>query len=107
MIVPIIDDLANEYDGKVKFAKVDVDLNQSVAATYSIKGIPTLLVFNDGDLVDQIVGAVPKGALDSRLDKVAPRSSWGPLTRRILEKQAGECKMSQAKEEGTTWKTGA
>ena len=71
MIAPIVDELANEYDGRIKFAKMDVDSNQRVPMTYGIRGIPTLLIFSGGDAVDQVVGAVPKGALKSRLDKVA------------------------------------
>ena len=70
MIAPIVDDLANEYDGRIKFAKMDVDANQRVPMTYGIRGIPTLLIFSGGDAVDQVVGAVPKGTLKGRLEKV-------------------------------------
>ena len=69
MIAPIVEDLAGEYDGKVKFAKVDVDSNPKVATTYGIRGIPTLLIFKDGSPVDQVVGAVPKAVLKGRLEK--------------------------------------
>jgi len=71
MIAPIVEELAGEYDGKIKFAKLDVDTNPKVATTYGIRGIPTLLIFKDGSPVDQVVGAVPKGTLKSHLDKVA------------------------------------
>ena len=69
IIAPIVEDLAGEYDGKVKFAKLDVDGNPKVATTYGIRGIPTLLIFKGGSPVDQVVGAVPKAVLKSRLDK--------------------------------------
>jgi len=69
MIAPIVDDLAEEYDGKVKFAKMDVDSNPNTPMTYGVRGIPTLLIFNGGSPVDQVVGAVPKAALKGRIDK--------------------------------------
>lgn len=69
IIAPIVEELANEYDGKVKFAKVDVDSNPKTATNYGIRGIPTLLIFKGGQPVGQIVGAVPKSALKSRLDE--------------------------------------
>ena len=59
-IAPIIDELANEYNGKAKIAKVDVDNNPKVAMQYGIRSIPALLIFKDGSVVDTIVGAVPK-----------------------------------------------
>ena len=69
MVAPIVEDLASEYEGKVKFAKVDVDSNPKTALGYGIRGIPTLLIFNGGQPVGQVVGAVPKSALKSRLDE--------------------------------------
>jgi thioredoxin 1 len=69
MIAPIVDALADEYDGKVKFAKMDVDSNPRTPMTYGIRGIPTLLIFSGGSPVDQVVGAVPKAALKGRLEK--------------------------------------
>jgi len=69
MIAPIVEDLANEYDGKVKFAKMDIDSNPSVPMKYGIRSIPTLLIFDGGSPVDQVVGAVPKSVLKQRLDK--------------------------------------
>jgi thioredoxin 1 len=68
MIAPIVEDLANEFDGKVKFAKVDVDSNPKTATTYGIRGIPTLLIFVNGSPVDQVVGAVSKSVLTKRLE---------------------------------------
>ena len=69
MIAPIVDDLASEFDGKVKFAKLDVDANPKVATTYGIRGIPTLLIFSGGSPIDQVVGVVPKADLKRRLEK--------------------------------------
>ena len=60
MVSPIVEELSNEYNGKVKVGKVNVDYNQQVAMTYGIRGIPALLVFNGGTVANQIVGAVPK-----------------------------------------------
>ena len=69
MIAPVVEALAEEFDGKVKFTKLDVDSNPKVATNYGIRGIPTLLIFNDGQPVDQVVGAVPKSVLKSRLEE--------------------------------------
>ena len=68
MIAPIVDQLAEEYDGQVKFAKLDVDANPQAPMTYGVRGIPALLIFKDGQPVDQVVGAVPKAALKSRIE---------------------------------------
>ncbi|NWF90897.1 MAG: thioredoxin [Ignavibacteriaceae bacterium] len=59
-IAPIVEELANEYDGKVKIGKLDVDDNQQSAIKYGVRSIPTLLIFKNGKVVDTIVGAVPK-----------------------------------------------
>jgi thioredoxin 1 len=63
MIGPTIDALADEYSGKLKIGKVNVDDNQSTPMRYGVRGIPTLLLFKGGKVVDQRVGAVPKGEL--------------------------------------------
>ena len=68
MVAPVLDDLAQEYDGKIKFTKVDVDSNPQTAMKYGIRSIPTLLVFKGGSPVDQVVGAVPKAVIKKRLD---------------------------------------
>ena len=68
MIAPILDQLAGEYDGRVKVTKLDVDANQRTAARFQVRSIPTLLFFKDGKLVDQVIGAVPKPALAAKLD---------------------------------------
>lgn len=70
MIAPIVEELAEEYDGKVSFAKVDVDSNPQAATQYGVRSIPTLLIFKDGVPVDQVVGAVPKEVLKKRLEAV-------------------------------------
>jgi thioredoxin 1 len=69
MIAPIVEELATEYDGKLKIGKVDVDNNQKIAMQYGIRSIPTLLVFKGGKVVEQIVGAAPKKNLVEKLTK--------------------------------------
>jgi thioredoxin 1 len=69
MIAPIVEELASEYEGKLKIGKVDVDNNQQIAMQYGIRSIPTLLVFKGGQVVEQIVGAAPKKALVDKLSK--------------------------------------
>jgi thioredoxin len=70
MVSPLVEELAEEYDGRINFAKLDVDENPITASRYSIRAIPTLLVFNGGALVDQIVGFRPKAELRKRLDSL-------------------------------------
>ena len=67
-IAPIVEELANEYAGRLKVVKLNVDDNQKVAGSFGIRGIPTLLVFKDGQVKQQIVGAVPKGQLVRAVD---------------------------------------
>lgn len=66
-IAPIIDELAEELNGKVKVAKMDVDNNPRVPMEYGVRSIPSLLIFHQGKLVDTIVGAVPKRMIMERL----------------------------------------
>ncbi|MCE5304103.1 thioredoxin [bacterium] len=68
-IAPIMDDFANEYSGKLKVCKLDVDNNQKVAMNYGIRSIPTVMIFQNGQAVDTIVGAVPKDFLIERVSK--------------------------------------
>lgn len=68
LIAPTVDEIANEYQGKVKVGKLDVDNNQMVATKFGIRSIPTLLIFKGGKMVDQIVGAVPKSAITQKLN---------------------------------------
>ena len=60
MIAPVVDELAEQYDGQIKFTKVDVDQNPQTSAKFGIRSIPTLLIFKGGAPVDQVVGAVPR-----------------------------------------------
>ena len=69
MIAPVVEELAEEYDGKFNFTKVDVDANPQTATNFGIRSIPTLLIFKDGKVADQIVGAVPKAILKRKIDK--------------------------------------
>jgi len=70
MVAPILDELADEYDGRINFVKLDVDSNATTAASYGIMSIPTLLIFKSGEPVSNIVGAWPKGELKKTLDSV-------------------------------------
>ncbi|MDA1227768.1 MAG: thioredoxin [SAR202 cluster bacterium Casp-Chloro-G4] len=69
LIAPLVDELAQEYDGKVKFAKVNVDDNPKTAMEYGIRGIPTMLIFKGGRPVKQVVGAVAKSVLQESLEE--------------------------------------
>lgn len=71
MIAPILDQLATEYSGKAKVAKLDVDTNQQTAMRFGVRSIPTVLFFKDGKLVDQVIGAVPKAKLESKFKEHA------------------------------------
>jgi thioredoxin 1 len=71
MIAPLLDELADEYAGKVKFGKVNVDENQELAATYNVTAIPTLLLVKNGQIVEQTRGAKSKRDLKASLDRVA------------------------------------
>ena len=68
-IAPIVEELAGEYQGKVKVVKMDVDRNAATPMRYKVTGIPTLLVFKDGQVKEQIVGYVPKEQIQKALDK--------------------------------------
>ncbi|MGB4186796.1 MAG: thioredoxin [Limnochordia bacterium] len=69
MVGPIIDEVAVEYSGKAKVGKLNVDENPETAMKYGIMSIPTMLIFKDGEVVDQIVGAVPKQDITARIDQ--------------------------------------
>ncbi len=71
MIAPIVEELSGEYDGRVKFTKMNVDENVQTPGRYGIRGIPTLLLFKEGKVVDQIVGAVPKSRIKEVIDQHA------------------------------------
>ena len=68
MVGPIIDEISNEYDGKAVVGKVDVDANQEFAAKYGVRNIPTVLVFQNGEVVSRQVGVAPKNAYSETLD---------------------------------------
>lgn len=68
MIGPVVDEMATEYEGKAKIGKVNVDVNPEVSMKFGIRSIPALLIFKNGEVVDQIVGAVPKTHLKKQLD---------------------------------------
>ena len=70
VLTPIMEQLAEEYSGKVAFAKLDVDQNQNVARKYRIMAIPTLLYFKDGELADTTVGVFPKNEIMQRIEKL-------------------------------------
>ncbi len=68
MVSPVVEELAKEYVGKLKVVKLNTDENSDVASEYKIMGIPTLMFFKDGKKIDQLVGAVPKSQLKSKID---------------------------------------
>ena len=68
MVGPVVEKLAEQFQGKVKFCKLNVDENQQTAAKYSVMSIPTLLFFKDGQVADTVIGAVPEQVLKPRID---------------------------------------
>jgi thioredoxin len=70
MVAPVVEEVAKQYEGRVKVAKVDVDNNQRIASQLQIRSIPSLYIFKDGKVAGQIVGAVPKQQITKELDKV-------------------------------------
>ena len=70
MVGPVIEELANQYEGKVKFAKMDVDKNRQTPAKFGIRNIPTLILFKGGEVAHTIVGAHPKSAIENELKKL-------------------------------------
>ncbi len=67
MVGPIVEELANDFEGKAVVGKVDVDNNQQVSVDYGIRNIPTLLIFKNGEVVDKVVGVAPKEVLAEKL----------------------------------------
>ena len=70
MIAPIVEELASEYNGKIKIGKLDVDSNQQTSIKFGVRSIPTLLLFKDGKLKETIIGAVPKKHLVDKINTV-------------------------------------
>lgn len=68
MIAPVLEEMTPEYTGKAKIAKLDVDANPLISQKFGIRSIPTLLIFKNGQVVDTIVGAVPKNVLTAKLN---------------------------------------
>ncbi len=68
MLAPIVEQIAQDYQGRVKVGKLNVDENPQIAAQFGIRGIPTLLLFDKGKPVEQIIGAVPKAQIKTKLD---------------------------------------
>ncbi|AFZ16171.1 thioredoxin [Allocoleopsis franciscana] len=69
MVAPVVDEIAQQYDGKVKVVKLNTDENPQIASQYGIRSIPTLMIFKGGQRVDMVVGAVPKTTLANTLEK--------------------------------------
>ncbi len=70
MVGPIVEKIAEEYEGRIKVAKMDVDANPETPVKYEISGIPTLILFKDGRVAEKIVGAVPKSKIEAVINKV-------------------------------------
>lgn len=70
MIAPIVEELSNEFDGKLKVGKLDVDQNQQTAIKFGVRSIPTVLLFKDGEVKDTIIGAVPKSIFSDKIKAV-------------------------------------
>ena len=68
MVGPVIEELSNDYQGRVKITKVDVDANPEKSGQFGIRSIPTMLIFKNGQVVDTLIGAMPKAAIAARLD---------------------------------------
>lgn len=68
MIAPIVQELSSEYEGRAKVCKLDIETAEKTAAEFGIRSIPTLLIFKEGRVADQIIGAVPKGQITAKLE---------------------------------------
>ena len=69
MVAPVVDEIAQQYEGQIKVVKINTDDNPNVASQYGIRSIPTLMIFKEGERVDMVVGAVPKSTLSNTLEK--------------------------------------
>lgn len=70
MVAPIVEELAEQYQGKVKFCKINVDENPMTPGNFGIQAIPTLIIFKDGQAIERVVGAVPKAKIEETISKV-------------------------------------
>lgn len=70
MMAPVIDELATDYEGKVRIGKINTDENRSIATKYNIMSIPTIILLKDGKVVDTVVGALPKTALQEKINRM-------------------------------------
>jgi thioredoxin 1 len=70
MVAPVVEELAKEYEGKIKVAKMDVDKNRQTPAKFGIRNIPTLILFKGGEVANTIVGAQPKSSIEAELKKL-------------------------------------
>ena len=70
MVGPVVEELANEYKGKIKIAKMDVDQNRDTPVKFGIRNIPTLILFKDGEVAKTIIGAQPKSSIEEELKKL-------------------------------------
>lgn len=70
MIAPIIEELATEYDGKIKVGKMDVDANPQTAIKYGVRSIPTVLFLKNGEVADKIIGAMPKAQFIQKITRI-------------------------------------
>jgi thioredoxin 1 len=75
MVAPILDQLATDYEGKVKIAKLDVDANIKTGSRFNVRSIPTMLFFKGGKVVDQIIGAVPRANIESKVQQHSAQAS--------------------------------
>lgn len=69
MVAPVVEEISQQYEGKVKVVKLNTDENPQIASQYGIRSIPTLMIFKDGQKVEMVVGAVPKTTLSNTLEK--------------------------------------
>ena len=76
-ISPIVQQIARDYDGRIKVGKLDVDSNNATSTTYGIRGIPALLIFSEGKPMDQVVGVAPKSVISKKIDEILEASSGG------------------------------
>ena len=85
-LAPVVDEVATQYQGKLKVMKMDVDKNSATPSRYGIRGIPALLIFKDGKVADQIVGFVPKDTIDKSVAKVIGTASHSLRNRFVVRK---------------------